>query len=258
MSTQEKQSLIVEPHELSNIKKTIGIVSGKGGVGKSIVTSMLAVSMERRNHKVGIIDADITGPSIPKSFGLTEKAHQSEFGIYPVKSKSGISIMSVNLMLEDETDPVIWRGPLLGDMVKKYWQEVIWGNIDYMFIDMPPGTGDVALTTFQSIKLDGIIIVTTPQELVSSVVTKAVKMAKLMNVPIIGIVENMSYYKCSNCETEFPVFGESKLESYAKEQELEVLARIPIAEGLSKVCDNGIIELFKGDWLETLAEKLEQ
>ena len=185
-----------KPHELSNIKKVIGIVSGKGGVGKSSVTSMLAVTMKRMGYNVAILDADVTGPSIPKAFGIKDKATGSEFGLYPLKSKTGIDIMSINLLLENDTDPVIWRGPILGNTVKQFWTDVIWGDVDFMFIDMPPGTGDVPLTVFQSLAIDGIIIVTSPQELVSMIVSKAVKMAEMMSIPVLGLVENMSYFKC--------------------------------------------------------------
>ena len=188
-----------KPHELSQIKKVIGIVSGKGGVGKSMVTSMLSVLMNRRGHRTAILDADVTGPSIPKAFGLKEKATGDQFGLYPVRSKTGIEIMSVNLLLEHDTDPVVWRGPIIAGTVKQFWTDVIWDKVDFMFIDMPPGTGDVPLTVFQSIPVDGILIVTSPQELVSMIVTKAVNMAKLMNIPILGIVENMSYFKCPDC-----------------------------------------------------------
>ena len=183
-----------KPHELSNIKKVIGIVSGKGGVGKSSVTSMLAVTMKRLGYNIAVLDADVTGPSIPKAFGIKDKATGSEFGLYPLKSKTGIDIMSINLLLENDTDPVIWWGPILGNTVKQFWTDVIWGDVDFMFIDMPPGTGDVPLTVFQSLAIDGIIIVTSPQELVSMIVSKAVKMAEMMNIPVIGLVENMSYF----------------------------------------------------------------
>ena len=193
---EEQTDFLERPHPQSSIKKIIGVLSGKGGVGKSLVTSMLAVTMKRRNHNVAILDADITGPSIPKSFGITEKARGNADGVLPSKSKTGIDIMSINLLLENTTDPVVWRGPMIGNTVKQFWTDVIWKDIDFMFIDMPPGTGDVPLTVFQSIPVDGIIVVTSPQELVSMIVEKAVKMAEAMNIPIIGIVENMSYFKC--------------------------------------------------------------
>ena len=235
------QSFLESPHELSKIKKVIAVVSGKGGVGKSIVTSMMAVLMNRKGYHTAILDADITGPSIPKAFGIKEKASSDEFGLYPIKSKTGIDIMSVNLLLENDTDPVVWRGPVIAGTVKQFWTDTIWHDIDYMFIDMPPGTGDVPLTVFQSIPLDGIIIVTSPQELVSMVVEKAVKMAKMMNVPILGIVENMSYFECPDCKKKIQVFGESHIEEIAKKYDIEVLAKLPINPKLAGACDNGVI-----------------
>jgi len=246
----------VQPHELSNIKKVIGIVSGKGGVGKSLVTSLLAVSLNRRGYNTAILDADITGPSIPKAFGIKERAKGNEIGLYPVKSKTGVDIMSVNLLLKDETDPVVWRGPVIAGTVRQFWSDVIWSNEDYMFVDMPPGTGDVVLTVFQSLPLDGIIIVTSPQDLVTMVVEKAVKMAKMMNVPILGIVENMSYFVCPDCNKEYQIFGESKIAEVASKYEIDTFARIPINPKLAAACDKGMIELFDGDWLEAIADKL--
>lgn len=246
-----------KPHELSDIKKVIGIVSGKGGVGKSLVTSMLAVTMQRRGHHAAILDSDITGPSIPKAFGINTKATGSELGLLPIKSKTGIDIMSINLLLKNDTDPVIWRGPIIASAVKQFWTEVIWSNVDYMFIDMPPGTGDVALTVFQSIKVDGIIIVTSPQELVSMIVSKAVKMAKMMNIPIIGLVENMAYFKCPDCDKEHKIFGDSHVEKIADKFDIKVLAKMPIDPKLAVACDNGLIELFEGDWFNKVAEILE-
>ena len=246
-----------KPHELSNIKKVIGIVSGKGGVGKSLVTSMLAVIMKRRGYNTAILDADVTGPSIPKAFGLKEKAKGSEFGLFPVKSKTGIDIMSINFLLENDTDPVIWRGPIIAGTVKQFWTDVIWGDIDFMFIDMPPGTGDVPLTVFQSIAVDGIIVVTSPQELVSMIVSKAVKMAKMMDIPILGLVENMSYVKCPDCSKEIKLFGDSNIEEIAKNYDLKVLSNLPIDPKLAAGCDNGMIELFDGVWLDNTAELLE-
>ncbi len=246
-----------KPNELSHIKKVIAIVSGKGGVGKSLVTSMLAVAMNRREHNVAILDADITGPSIPKAFGINKKATGSERGMLPIKSKTGIDIMSINLLLENDTDPVVWRGPIIANTVKQFWTDVIWNDVDYMFIDMPPGTGDVPLTVFQSIPVDGIIIVTSPQELVSMIVSKAVKMAEMMNIPIIGLVENMSYFKCPNCNTEHKVFGDSHIEDIAQKHNLKVLARLPINPDIALSCDKGLIELFVGDWLDGTAEVIE-
>lgn len=248
-SERDPKSFLEAPHELSNIKKVIGVVSGKGGVGKSIVSSMLAVSMQREGFHSAILDADITGPSIPKAFGIKEKAVGNDVGIDPVRSKLGTEIMSVNLLLEHETDPVIWRGPVIAGMVKQFWQDVIWQDVDYMFVDMPPGTGDVPLTVFQSIPVDGIIIVTSPQELVSMIVEKAVKMAKMMNIPIIGVIENMSYVECPDCGKKINVFGESHIDEIAKQYDIPVLAQIPMNSKLAAAVDKGAIELFEGDWL---------
>lgn len=246
-----------KPHELSSIKKVIGVVSGKGGVGKSLVTSLLAVTMQRRGYNSAILDADITGPSIPKVFGIHEKAKMDEQGLYPIKSKTGIDIMSINLLMNKETDPVIWRGPIIANMVKQFWTDVIWSDIDYMFVDMPPGTGDVPLTVFQSLPIDGIIIVTSPQELVSMIVSKAVNMAKTMNIPILGLVENMSYFKCPGCNEEHKIFGESQIEKIASEFNLKVLAKLPIDPKLATACDKGVIELFDSQWLEPVGNILE-
>jgi len=243
-------------HELSSVKKVIGIVSGKGGVGKSLVTSMLAAKMNRNGFKTAILDADITGPSIPKAFGLKGKAGANEIGWYPVKSRTGIEIMSVNLLLDNDTDPVIWRGPVIAGTVKQFWTDVIWSNIDYMFVDMPPGTGDVPLTVFQSIAIDGIVIVTSPQELVGMVVSKAVKMAEKMNIPIIGIVENMSYFKCDACEKEHRIFGESHIEKIAEEHNLKILAKLPMSPEIARACDNGAIENIENDWFDKLVETI--
>ena len=240
----DKHDFTERLHDMSSIKKVIGVVSGKGGVGKSMVTSMLAVTMNRLGYHSAILDADITGPSIPKSFGIKTKATGTEFGIFPVKSKTGIDIMSVNLMLANDTDPVVWRGPIIAGTVKQFWSEVIWANVDYLFIDMPPGTGDVPLTVFQSIAVDGIVIVTSPQELVSMVVTKAIKMAEMMHVPILGIIENMSYFKCPDNDKSYHIFGESHVEEIASEHHLEVLAKLPINPQISASCDKGLIELY--------------
>ncbi|MDD3172833.1 MAG: Mrp/NBP35 family ATP-binding protein [Herbinix sp.] len=253
-----KNEFSVQPHELSRIKKVIGIVSGKGGVGKSLVTSLLAVTMNRRGFHSAILDADITGPSIPKAFGIKEKAQGNEMGLYPVKSNSGIDVMSINLLLGDETDPVVWRGPVIAGTVKQFWSDVIWNDVDYMFVDMPPGTGDVPLTVFQSLPVDGIIIVTSPQELVSMIVGKAVKMAKMMNVPILGLVENMSYFICPDCDKEYQIFGESHIEEVAKKYEIKTFAKLPINPKLAAACDKGMIELFDGEWLDKIADVLEQ
>jgi Mrp family chromosome partitioning ATPase len=255
---QAQNDFSVQPHELSNIKKVIGIVSGKGGVGKSLVTSLLAVTMSRRGFHTAILDADITGPSIPKAFGLKEKAKGNEVGLFPVKSKTGIDIMSINLLLGNETDPVVWRGPIIAGTVKQFWSDVIWNDVDYMFVDMPPGTGDVPLTVFQSLPVDGIIIVTSPQELVSMIVGKAVKMAKMMNIPILGLVENMSYFICPDCNKEYQLFGESKIEEVAKKHEIKTFAKLPINPKLAAACDKGMIELFEGSWLDEIADLLEK
>ena len=254
---RKPESMLEKPHELSKIGKVIGVVSGKGGVGKSLVTSMLSVIMQRRGFHTAILDADVTGPSIPKVFGLKEKATGDQNGIYPVKTRTGIEVMSVNLLLEDDTAPVIWRGPVIAGVVKQFWTDVIWNEVDYMMVDMPPGTGDVPLTVFQTIPINGIIIVTTPQELVSMIVEKAVKMAKLMNVPILGIVENMSYAECPDCGKKIQVFGDSHIEEIAKEYGLPVLARIPMNPKLAAACDKGMIELFEGDWLQDAVSAIE-
>ncbi len=233
-----------KPHPSSHIKKVIAVVSGKGGVGKSSVTSMLAVLANRKGYKTAVLDADITGPSIPKMFGLHTRATGDDNGINPVITETGIKTMSLNLLVPDETDPVVWRGPVIAGSVKQFWTDVIWGDVDYMFIDMPPGTGDVPLTVFQSIPVDGIIVITSPQDLVSMIVTKAVRMAKMMNVPIIGLVENYSYLTCPDCGKRIDVFGKSKLEEVAMEQNLKILAKLPINPGFAALCDEGKIEKF--------------
>ncbi|MBE6835681.1 MAG: Mrp/NBP35 family ATP-binding protein [Ruminococcaceae bacterium] len=229
-------------NENSSVKKVIGVVSGKGGVGKSLVTSLLAVAANKKGSKTAILDADITGPSIPKAFGATERAFATDDGIIPNKSKNGVEIMSINLLLEDDEAPVVWRGPVISGVVKQFWHEVIWGDIDYMFIDMPPGTGDVPLTVFQSIPLDGIVIVTTPQDLVSMIVKKAYNMAKLMNIPVLGIVENMSYVECPDCGKKIYMFGEGKSEKIAEELGLPLLAQLPINPEVASRVDSGEIE----------------
>ncbi|MDD4803026.1 MAG: P-loop NTPase [Syntrophomonas sp.] len=243
-------------HELSSVKKVYAIVSGKGGVGKSLVTSMLAVTMKRRGYNTAILDADVTGPSIPKAFGIKQKATGNEFGLIPAQSKTGVEIMSINLLLENDTDPVVWRGPILAGTVKQFWSDVIWHDIDYMFIDLPPGTGDVPLTVFQSIRVDGIIMVTSPQDLVSMIVSKAVKMARKMNIPIVGLVENMSYFKCSDCGREHKIFGDGHIEQIAEKFGIKVLAKLPIDPGIADACDQGLIESFDGDWLDSLVDIL--
>ena len=245
-------------NDLSRIKKTIAVVSGKGGVGKTLVSSMLAVELNRRELKTAIIDADVTGPSIPKAFGLKGLCEAAPLGgIMPVKTTTGIETVSVNLLLEDTSSPVLWRGPVIAGMVKQFWTDVIWGDVDVMVIDCPPGTGDVPLTLFQSIPVDGIIIVTSPQDLVSLIVSKAVNMARLMNIPIIGIVENMSYVECPDCGKKIEIFGKSHTEETAKQFGIPVLARIPVNPELASQCDKGVIELFEGDWMSAVADAVE-
>ncbi len=256
--SSQPQSLIEETNSFNDIKKVIAVVSGKGGVGKSMVTSLMAVNMQRRGYRTSILDADITGPSIPKAFGITEKASANEIGIFPLLTSTGIRTMSVNNLLENDTDPVVWRGPVIAGTVKQFWTDVLWGDVDYLFVDMPPGTGDVPLTVFQSLPVDGIIVVTSPQELVSMIVGKAVKMAEMMDVPVLGLVENMSYFACPDCGKEIPVFGPSKVEEVAAEYGLDVLGRLPINPKLAAACDKGMIELYEGDWLDGAADKLEK
>ncbi|MCI8385685.1 MAG: Mrp/NBP35 family ATP-binding protein [Acutalibacter sp.] len=256
-SRQEPESMLEKLNDLSHVKKVIGVVSGKGGVGKSLVTSLLATILRRRENAVAILDADITGPSIPKCFGLKGRAMADENGLYPRDTKTGIKVMSINLLLDEETAPVVWRGPVIAGAIKQFWSEVVWGDVDYMFVDMPPGTGDVPLTVFQSLPVDGIIIVTSPQELVGMIVSKAVEMAKLMNIPVLGLVENMSYFQCPDCGKKVSLFGESHIDEVAAKYALSVLGRLPIDPTLASACDRGIIELFGGDWLEAAADKLE-
>lgn len=255
-SERAKESFLEKPNEMSHIKKVIGVVSGKGGVGKSLVTSLLAVLAQRKGYKTAIMDADITGPSIPRAFGLHGHAEASEWGLFPVKTAAGIGVMSLNLLMKNETDPVVWRGPLISGAVKQFWTDVIWGDVDYMFIDMPPGTGDVALTVFQSIPVDGIVIVASPQELVGMIVEKAVNMAKMMDVPILALVENMSYITCPDCGKEIHVFGESHIDEIAQKHGVETVARMPIDPKLAAACDAGTIETFNGTWLDGVLEKL--
>lgn len=253
---ERKEDFREKPHELSRIKKIIGVVSGKGGVGKSIVTSMLAVLMNRIGNSTAILDADVTGPSIPQAFGLEGSPDTSDIGMYPLISKMGIKVMSTNFLLKKTTDPVIWRGPLIANVVKQFWTDVIWGDIDYMFVDMPPGTGDVPLTVFQSLPVDGIIVVTSPQQLVKMIVSKAINMAGKMNIPVLGIIENMSYVKC-DCGNEIKLFGESRVEEIAKEFKIPMLAKMPIDPKLATACDRGLIELFEGEWLSGAIKALE-
>lgn len=242
-SKKETQDLRIPCGPFSNVKKVIGVVSGKGGVGKSLVTSMLASAMQARGNACAVLDADITGPSIPKSFGIKEKAKADESGLLPEESKTGIKVMSINLLLETEESPVVWRGPVISGVIQQFWKDVAWGDVDYMFVDMPPGTGDVSLTVFQNLPVDGIIIVTTPQDLVTMIVKKAFNMAKLMNIPVLGLVENMSYVVCPDCGKEFKIFGESKIDEIAAELDVPVLARLPIDPKTASLVDKGAIEL---------------
>ncbi len=248
----------LKPHLLSRIKHVIGVVSGKGGVGKSFVTGLLATEMTRRGFSCGILDGDITGPSIPKMFGLHERAQGDQDGIYPVVSAGGVQVMSLNLLLENETDPVIWRGALITGTVQQFWTDVIWKDIDYLFIDMPPGTGDVTLTVFQSLPLDGIIMVSTPQDLVQLIVGKAVKMAQKMDVPILGLVENMSYLKCPDCGKELEIFGPSKVEKTAQQFNLPISVRVPLNPAIAQAADEGQIETVRQEALNPLTDKLAQ
>ena len=242
------------PHSV--IRHVIGVVSGKGGVGKSMVTSQLAVTMARMGYRVGILDADITGPSIPKAFGIHERAVGSEQGILPAMTGTGISVMSLNLLTENETDPVIWRGPVIAGVVKQFWTDVCWGELDYLFVDMPPGTGDVPLTVFQSIPVDGIVVVTSPQDLVSLIVTKAVRMAEMMHKPILGVVENYSYFQCPNCGEKHYIFGKSNLEQVAKDLDVKVLAQIPMDPAMATAMDQGAVESLEKNYLEPVADAI--
>lgn len=239
-----------------NIKKVIGVVSGKGGVGKSLVTSLLAVCLAKRGFKTAILDADITGPSIPKIFGITQGAVNGEDGVMPAVSAKGTQVMSMNVLLENETQPVVWRGPIIAGTVKQFFEEVAWEETDYMFVDMPPGTGDVPLTVFQSLPVEGIVIVTTPQDLVGVIVKKAVNMANMMNIPILGIVENMSYFECPNCKEKHWIFGESHLAELAEEYGISAVARIPMNPDVAKVCDEGRIEETEFDYLKEVADRI--
>jgi Mrp family chromosome partitioning ATPase len=245
-------------NELSSVKKVIGVVSGKGGVGKSIVTSMLAVLTQRKGYKTAILDADITGPSIPRAFGLKDRALSNGQYLLPVTTKTGIDVMSVNLLLEDETRPVVWRGPVIAGTVKQFWTDVVWDEVDYMFVDIPPGTGDVPLTVFQSLPIDGIVIVTTPQDLVSMIVEKAAKMAQMMNVPVLGIVQNMSYVVCPDCGKEMHIFGEGKVAEAASKYNYEMHGKLPIDASLASLCDKGIIELMENDYLDNASSIIEK
>ena len=256
-SAKKEPTSFLEPlNEYSRIKKVIGIVSGKGGVGKSLVTGGIAAQLAKEGYKVGILDADITGPSIPKMFGINTRAMQNDLGILPAETDNGIKIMSINMLLEDIAAPVVWRGPVIAGAVKQFWSEVYWGELDYLLIDCPPGTGDVPLTVFQSIPLDGVVIVTSPQDLVSLIVKKAYNMAKMMNIPVIGIAENMSYVKCPNCDEKIHIFGTGKSESIADELGVELIAKIPMDRDLAVAADNGAFHKLDTDYFKTAAEKI--
>lgn len=257
-SRQAPESFLEKANPKSSIRKIIGIVSGKGGVGKSLVTSLMAVAMQRRGYHSAVLDADITGPSIPKMFGIHGQAYGTDDGILPAVSTTGIQLMSVNLMLDSEETPVIWRGPILAGVVKQFYSEVIWSDVDVLFVDMPPGTGDVPLTVFQSLPLDGIIVVTSPQELVSMIVAKAVNMAGMMNIPVLGVVENMSYLECPDCGRKIEVFGHSRLDEVAAEKGLTILDRLPIQPQFAALSDAGKIEQTEGDWLQGAAVRIEE
>ena len=253
----EATSLLAPQNAGSNVKHVIGVVSGKGGVGKSLVTGLMATLLKRRGYATAVLDADITGPSIPRMFGVHEKAMGCDEGILPAESKTGVKLMSINLLLEHDTDPVVWRGALIAGTVKQFWTDVLWGDVDFMFVDMPPGTGDVPLTVFQSLPVDGIIIVSSPQELVGMIVEKAVNMAKMMNIPVLGIVENMSWIACPDCGKKIYPFGEGKTLQVAQAHSLPLLAQLPIQPELASACDKGLVELFNENWLDGAADVVE-
>ena len=255
---REPESLLKPLRAGSRVDKVIAVVSGKGGVGKSLVTSLLACEMQRRGHQAAVLDADITGPSIPQAFGIHSGAIGGEDFIYANRSKTGIELMSINLLLPNETDPVVWRGPVIAGAVTQFWTDVLWEDVEYMFVDMPPGTGDVPLTVFQSLPIDGVIIVTTPQDLVGMIVAKAVNMANMMNVPVLGIVENMSYFKCPDCGKELKIFGESHIDEVAGQNGIDLIAKLPIDPAIAKACDEGRIEEIEGPWLSAIVDKIEQ
>ncbi len=257
-SERSAESFRKELNPQSSVKKVIAVVSGKGGVGKSLVTSLMASELQRRGYNCAILDADITGPSIPKSFGIHQHATATDEYIIPVRTHTGMQIMSINLILEDETSPVVWRGPVIAGAVTQFWTDVVWQDVDYMFVDMPPGTGDVPLTVFQSLPVDGIVIVTSPQDLVSMIVTKAVNMADMMNVPVLGIVENMSYFKCPDCGKEHAIFGESKVEKIAAEHGIEHIARLPIDPVIATMVDAGEVESVSGEYIAPIADYIEK
>lgn len=253
---KEQESFLKPMNQFSNIKKVIGVVSGKGGVGKSLVSCLLAAKCQKAGLKVGILDADITGPSVPKSFGITSRAMQDETGLLPTVTSTGIKLMSINLLLEDVNAPVVWRGPVISGVIQQFWTDVNWGELDYLFVDMPPGTGDVALTVFQSLPVDGIVIVSTPQDLVKMIVNKAFNMAKLMNVPVLGLVENMSYYQCPDCGKRVNIFGKSQIDETAKELGVPVLAKLPINPDVAALVDAGEVEKVEGAELDEFVEAL--
>lgn len=255
--SREQQSFLVKPNEKSRIKHVYGIVSGKGGVGKSLVTSLLAAGMKKRGYSVGILDADITGPSIPKMFGTDIPASPAEDGIMPSTSEGGIKFISINSLLPNASDPVVWRGPVIASVVKQFWQDVIWGDVDFMFVDMPPGTGDVPLTVFQSLPIEGVIVVASPQELVGMIVGKAVKMAEMMKVPVVGLVENMAYFECPDCGTKHYIFGQTDIEELAVRFGIGTKAQMPIDPKIAKLCDESKVEEIEGNWLEPILEKIQ-
>ena len=255
---REPESLLKPLRAGSRVDKVIAVVSGKGGVGKSLVTSLLACEMQRRGHQAAVLDADITGPSIPQAFGIHSGAIGGEDFIYANRSKTGIEMMSINLLLPNETDPVVWRGPVIAGAVTQFWTDVLWEDVEYMFVDMPPGTGDVPLTVFQSLPVAGVVVVASPQELVSMIVAKAVNMANMMNVPVLGIVENMSYFKCPDCGKELKIFGESHIDEVAGQNGIDLIAKLPIDPAIAKACDEGRIEEIEGPWLSAIVDKIEQ
>ena len=255
---RKAESLLAQLNPKSQVKKVIAVVSGKGGVGKSTVTSLLAVAMARKGKRVGVLDADITGPSVPTAFGVTECQGANDDGLYPALTRTGIQVMSINLLLDNPADPVVWRGPVIAGAVKQFWTDVVWEDVDYLFVDMPPGTGDVPLTVFQSLPVDGIVIVTSPQDLVSMIVTKAVKMAEMMHIPVLGFVENYSYLRCPDCGKKISVFGESHLDEVAAQLGLPVLARLPIDPAVAQACDNGQMETVSTDCLDPVIQAIEK
>ena len=257
-SERQPESFLKELNPESSVKKVIAVVSGKGGVGKSLVTSLMAAELQRRDYSCAVLDADITGPSIPRSFGIREHATGTDQYLIPVTTHTGLQVMSINLILENETEPVVWRGPVIAGAVTQFWTDVLWTDVDYMFVDMPPGTGDVPLTVFQSLPVDGIIIVTTPQDLVGMVVSKAVKMAEMMKVPVLGLVENMSYFKCPDCGKEHEIFGESKVKKTAEQFGIKHFARLPIDPVITAMVDAGEVEAVSGKYIESLADQIEK